>query len=201
MYIPILPFSPPFSLQMTSLPLWAQQNDIFELIKALAILLLIVVPAIIKFFAAQAAQNAPRRQAERTLEQHLRETFSAGEQEEVRQRPKQVKKRKRAEAAFESANDRPAHGTPLVRELAPQGEGSRFDVRPGTLDGTLILTPSVEPTVQPTLESMTGIYDAPPGGEQAAQTPLAVDIFQMLTTPGGIRQAVVLGEILKRPEF
>ena len=192
---------------MTFLSLWAQANDFVGLIQALLVLLLIVVPAVIKYFSAKAAQKDQQRLAEKTLEQRLHEAFSAvaediPEEPVARPRPKPPKKRKQTTGTLVSADDRsPTRGTRLSRELTPQGEGSRFDVQPGTLDGSLTLTPSVEPTVQPMLESMTGIYDTPFGSEQSIQTPLAVDIFQLLTTPSGIRQAVVLGEILKRPEF
>ena len=183
---------------------WAQQpNGIVELLQLLFVLLLIVVPAVIKFFAAQTAQKNQRQLEEQSLEEQLREAFNAAVAEEsgVRPRPKPAKKRKPTELVLELDDDRSARGSPLVRELAPQGEGARFDASPGTFDSSLALTPSVEPTVQPTLDSMTGIYDAPPDSEHLAQTALAVDIYQMLTTPSGIRQAVVLGEILKRPEY
>ena len=190
---------------MTVFPLWAQANGMAELIQALLVLLLIVVPAVIKYFSAKAAQKN-QQLAEKTLEQHLHEAFSVADEELAEQpvarpRPKPPKKRKQPESTIGSAGNRQTHGTRLSRELAPQGEGTRFDAMPGTLDASLTLTPSVEPTVQPTLESLTGIYDAPSDSEQSTQTPLAVDIFQMLTTPSGIRQAVVLGEILKRPEL
>ena len=189
------------------LPLWAQQPKGFaELFQFLVVLLIFVVPAVIKYFAERTANKDRKRLEEQAVENHLRDVFlreSLGEETSevtrVRPRPKKERKRKQAELVLGPVDEPPTHGTPLSRGLAPQGEGARFDAQPGTLDASQILSPSIEPTVQPMLESLTGIYDSPPGGEQPAQTPLAVDIYRMLTTPGGIRQAVVLGEILRRP--
>ena len=196
---------------MTFIPLWAQQqqqNVIGELFQLLIILLVFVVPAVIKYFTGQAALKKQQQLAEQTLEEHLREAFSTAAAEEapkefvVRQRPKPPKKRKRTELVLESDTDQPtAHRPSLSRELAPQGEGIRFEARPGTFDASQTLIPRVEPTVQPMLDSMTGIYDVPSDGKQSTHTLLAVDILRMFTTPSGAQQAVVLGEILKRPEF
>ena len=193
-------------------PLWAQQQEPHWLVvlgQLLFLLLIFVVPTVLKFFGEQAAQKERQRLAktDEDLQEKLLDAFRAAVTEEsreeqvVRPRLKKDRKRRQIESVLEADAELPTRGTPLVRELAPQGEGSRFDAQPGTLDASQILAPSIEPTVQPTLESMTGIYDAPPGGEQNAQTPLAVDIFRMLTTPGGVRQAVVLSEILRRPEY
>jgi len=188
------------------LSLWAQQNGFAELVKLLIVLLIIVVPAVIKFFGELAAKTDRRRREELAIEKHLRDVFSqTPTDKEVpeavlgRPRPKKERKRKRAELVLEPIDEHTIRGMSLSRELAPQGEGSRFESRPGTLDGSLVLTPSIESTVQPTLDSMTGIYDAPSGSAHSAQTSLAVDIYRMLTTPSGIRQAVILGEILRRP--
>ena len=190
------------------LHLWSQQQiGIAELLQALFLLLLIVVPTVLKFFGEQTAQKERKRLTEKDLKEKLLDAFQTAVAEEpreepvVRPRPKKERKRKQPELVMETDNEFPTRGTPLVRELAPQGEGSRFDAKPGTLDSSQILSPSVEPTVQPTLESMTGIYDAPPGGESSAQALLTVDLFRVLTTPNGVRQAVVLGEILRRPDF
>ena len=187
-------------------PLWAQRNGFAELMQLLIVLLVIVVPTIIKFFGELTANKDRRRLEEQAIEKHLHDIFNRAttdgevtEATNVRPRPKKERKRKRAELVLESIDDQPTRGMSLSRELAPQGEGSRFEVQPGTLDGSLVLTPSIEPTVQPTLDSMTGIYDTPPGSEHPNQVLLAADIYRMLTTPTGIRQAIVLGEILRRP--
>ena len=87
----------------------------------------------------------------------------------------------------------------LANALQPQGVGVRFEASPGTFDSSQIVTPSVEPTINPNLESMTGAFDV--------QTPTndffkdRLGLRQLLTTPKGIRQAVILSEIMKRPEF
>ena len=190
--------------------LWAQrqQGGVEQLFQLLLVLLLFVVPTVIKFFGEKAAQKGRQRLAEEEMQKHLLDAFNTVVTEEsgeepspvVRPKPKKERKRKQTDLVVENGDVFPTRGT-LSRELAPQGEGSRFDVTSGTFDGAQILMPSVEPTVQPALESMTGIYDAPPGSDQNLPTPLAVDIFRMLTTPNGVRQAVVLGEILRRPEL
>ena len=89
----------------------------------------------------------------------------------------------------------------LSRELAEQGAGARFEADPGTLDTSHLEGPSLESTVKPTLESMTGIYEAAPNSTELGDQPLTIDIQKLITRPEGIRQAVILAEILKRPEL
>ena len=193
---------------MLIFPFWAQQQiGIGELIQLLFLILIVVVPTVLRFFGEHAAQKQRQRLTEEEVQKHLLDAFNAAVAEEsreepvIRPRPKKERKRKPTDSVLATDAEPPTRGTPLSRELAPQGEGSRFDAKPGTLEASQILTPSVEPTVQPTLESMTGIYDVHYGGETNTQMPLVVDMFRMLTTPDGVRQAIVLSEILRRPEW
>ncbi len=187
--------------------LWAQQqqNGIAEFIPIIIMLLLFVLPNVLKYFAEQAAKKKQREIEERQQQKRLQDVFSlssAAEEVSPPPKPKKERRRKKTELVPSVDAERSTHGTRLSRELTPQGEGVRFDARPGTLDATQVLAPSVEPTVQPMLESMTGIYDAPSASEQSADAaPLARDIFQTLSTPNGLRQTVILSEIFKRPEY
>jgi hypothetical protein len=122
---------------------------------------------------------------------------------EIEPSPKKPKSQKRPPKIVESSekeSERP-HRRILSRELAPQGEGTRFEADPGTFDSTAIVSPSIEPTVKPTLESMTGIYEASPTSSEMQDQPLTLDIQRLIVRPEGIRQAIILAEILKQPEW
>ena len=87
----------------------------------------------------------------------------------------------------------------LVKQLAAQGEGERFEADPGTLDTSQIVAPTIDPTVKPELESITGIYEQ---GALFGEKPVAavtLDVAAWLAQPEGICQAVILAEILNRP--
>jgi len=92
----------------------------------------------------------------------------------------------------------------LVKKLAPQGEGQRFAVDPGTLDAANIVAPTIDPTVKPELGSLTGIYEQQEAVAKATRriTPtMEVNLFDSLTRPEGICQAVILAEIMNRPAW
>jgi hypothetical protein len=89
----------------------------------------------------------------------------------------------------------------LARELPQQGHGARFEAAPGTLN-TVQLAPTVEATVNPELNSLTGIYDQSPQPiNDNYQPENLLNIYEILTTPEGIRNFVILSEILNRPNF
>ncbi|MDR1484118.1 MAG: hypothetical protein LBT09_04770 [Planctomycetaceae bacterium] len=89
----------------------------------------------------------------------------------------------------------------LARELPQQGHGSRFEAAPGTLNA-IQLAPTVEATVNPDLDSLTGIYDQPAqSSNDNSQSQNAINLYNILTTPEGVRNSVVLSEILNRPQF
>jgi FtsZ-interacting cell division protein ZipA len=87
----------------------------------------------------------------------------------------------------------------LTRELPQQGQGSRFEAAPGTLT-SIQLTPQVEAKVKPELDSLTGIYDPKEQDDNAAKQ-LQINLIELLTTPEGIRNSIILSEILNRPNF
>ncbi|MDR1052890.1 MAG: hypothetical protein LBL39_01835, partial [Planctomycetaceae bacterium] len=87
----------------------------------------------------------------------------------------------------------------LTRELPQQGQGSRFEAAPGTL-ASIQLTPQVEATVKPELDSLTGIYD-PKEQDENSTNQLSINLIELLTTPEGIRNSVILSEILNRPNY
>ncbi len=95
--------------------------------------------------------------------------------------------------------DRQSHRA-LARELAPQGEGQRFAVRPGTLDASNLEGQSLEPNVKPTLDSMTGVYDDFDRNVSGAPSP-TWNVGQLLSQPEGLRLAVILSEIFNRPAW
>ena len=114
-------------------------------------------------------------------------------------KPKRSRKRQRpVEKLTPETQSEPTRRKALARELNPQGEGTRFDAQPGTLDESQIVAPSIEPTVKPQLESLTGVFETQT--ENMSQQS-GINLQQLLTTPDGIRQAILLAEIMKRPEF
>jgi hypothetical protein len=89
----------------------------------------------------------------------------------------------------------------LSKKLPPQGEGSRFDTAPGTLDAAKVVVPMIDPTVKPELESMTGIYEQESTLTPKSSPPLSLNIVDWFAKPEGLCRAVILAEILNRPAW
>ncbi|MDR2169314.1 MAG: hypothetical protein LBP59_04160 [Planctomycetaceae bacterium] len=107
----------------------------------------------------------------------------------------------------DNANDQKITRKALARELPQQGQGTRFDAAPGTLNA-IQLAPTVEVTVKPELESLTGIYEQNAQNVNIDQKNInnlnpqnIINLNELLLTPDGIRNAVILSEILNRPNF
>jgi hypothetical protein len=134
-----------------------------------------------------------------TFTQTQIQTFQTAQTKPPRERKRATRKQSLTlETVAETA--RKTRGT-LSRDLAPQGEGSRFETTTGTLNSSQIIASTIEPTVKPMLESMTGIYEASPTSSELQPQSLTFDIHKLIASPDGIRQAVLLSEILKRPHF
>lgn len=187
--------------------LWGQQNigEIAGIVVFLLVVFFQFLKAVFDQRAAMALEKQKREAAESEPVDELvytdyneqnRELATPKQSEVVRQRKRP---RSKASGAEETSEGRSKRRT-LSRELAPQGESARFDAAPGTLDADRIVAPSVEPTVKPTLESMTGIYEATPTVTELGDQPLTLDIQKLIARPEGIRQAIILAEILRRPE-
>lgn len=177
---------------LTNISVWAQQGGAGELIWGLIIFCVVIFQAVRAFLEARAAQTTQQAEKEKPP--------LAMEPKKERKRPRQTLSIPPEEASDrKEKNDRP-HRKALSRELAPQGEGARFDAAPGTFDEAKLVASSIEPTVKPTLESMTGIYEASPTSSELPDQPLTLDIQKLIARPDGIRQAILLAEILKRPE-
>ena len=89
----------------------------------------------------------------------------------------------------------------LSKELAPQGEGLRFETDPGTLDITHIVAPTIDPTVKPELDSITGIYEEGAQFADKSNPAVTLNIADYLAKPEGIIHAIILAEILNRPAW
>jgi len=89
----------------------------------------------------------------------------------------------------------------LSRKLAPQGEGERFGVDPGTLDTANIISPTIDPTVKPELESITGIYEEGAQFSDGVKSAITLNIADYFAKPEGVVHAVVFAEILNRPAW
>lgn len=176
--------------------LWAQQN-VGE-IAGIVIFLLVVFFQFLKAVLDQRAAMALEKQKREAMEAEPDSTDAVEPEREIAE---PVRKRKLPRRPVEEATEGQPKRRSLSRELAPQGEGARFETAPGTLDANRIVAPTVEPTVKPTLESMTGIYEAAPTATELGDQPLTLDIQRLIVRPEGIRQAVILAEILKRPEM
>ena len=179
--------------------LWAQQGG-GELIGLIIFVLIIVFNAVKSMFEARFAEAEKNRQkelAQTELELSEPEPVPAPPRRES-QRP--VRKRMSSYESSTETEQRKSRA-PLSRELGVQGEGARFDADPGTLETAHLVAPSIEPTVKPTLESMTGIYEAAPTVTELGDQPLTLDIQKLIAKPEGLRQAIILAEILKRPEI
>jgi hypothetical protein len=185
-------------------PLWSQGGG-EQIIGAIIFLLLVVAQILKAYFDSRSARTGEEKQ----LQKQIRNTDLEEEpfnRVPVAKTVKHSRERKRTprrqslvtEGVPETA--RKTRGT-LSRELAPQGEGSRFETTTGTFNQSQIISPSIESTVKPMLESITGIYETPPTASEAQSQPLTLDVQKLIASPEGLRQAVLLAEILKRPNF
>ena len=106
-------------------------------------------------------------------------------------------------SAFGEARAEASRQQALVKRLAPQGQGQRFEADPGTLNPASIVAPTIDPAVKPELDSMTGIYeqDAAAKATRRLAPTIELNITDCLKTPEGICQAVLLAEILNRPAW
>jgi hypothetical protein len=180
-------------------PLWSQGGG-----GIILLLLLVVAQALKAYFDARSARAEEGKISKKSTQQDS----DAESDDYLSLQPKPRKERKRSskkqsvlkETVISADNNRKIRGT-LSRELAPQGEGTRFEAAPGTLDESQIVAPSVEPTVKSMLESMTGIYEASPTSSEPQSQPLTLDIQKLIAKPEGVRQAIILAEILKRPNY
>jgi hypothetical protein len=183
-------------------PLWSQQG-----IGGIIILLLFVIAHILKaFFESRSAKASEEKLKQKSGNEPAIDadddffTFQTKTPPPPRERKRSPRRQPSVpnnETTFENPR-RKTRGT-LSRELGQQGEGTRFEAAPGTFDPTQLVAPTIEPTVKPTLESMTGIYEAPPTSNETQ--PSTLNILQFIMEPEGIRQAIILAEILKRPEY
>lgn len=181
--------------------LWGQQGGGAEIIWAIVFIIFVIF----QFF--RASFEARKAQAIQQQEDEERRKKSNDSKQQLQANRNHKKKDQYISSTFErksleSENEvRRDRKKVLAKELAPQGEGRRFEADPGTLDMTSLIAPSIEPTVKPTLDSMTGIYEAAPTSSELQDQPLTSDIQKLIAKPEGIRQAIILAEILKRPEF
>jgi hypothetical protein len=100
----------------------------------------------------------------------------------------------------DKGQDKSTRGS-LSRSLPQQGQGTRFEAVPGTLDASQIVAPAINPNVNPTLESMTGIYDNNSPSIESNITEQTINIHNILTSPDGIRNSIILAEILTHPKY
>ncbi|MDR1142030.1 MAG: hypothetical protein LBL62_10080, partial [Planctomycetaceae bacterium] len=179
-------------------PLWSQ-GGVEQFIGAIIFLLLIIAQILKAYFNTRSIQAEEENRLQKQiqisdLEEDLEEPLNPFP---VLQTAKPSRERKRTHRkqsfATESTPEtaRKTRGT-LSRELAPQGEGSRFETTTGTLNQSQIIAPSIESTVKPMLESITGIYETPPVSSEDQSQPLTLDIQKLIASPGGLRQAVLL---------
>jgi hypothetical protein len=202
--------------------LWSQVGQ-EQIIGAIIFLLLVIVQILKAYFDARAAhieeeKNKPAQKSARklsvddqpdsdysffqTLSQTPVQTFQTVQTAPIKPPRKRKRTTRKQSLVIETATEttRKTRGT-LSRELAPQGEGTRFETATGTLDPSQIIAPTIEPTIKPMLESMTGIYEALPTSSELQPQSLTLDIHKLIASQEGIRQAVLLSEILKRPDF
>lgn len=181
--------------------IWSQAGGAVEFLGAILFLIFVLLRVLSAY--VETRKNREEEKKQEALRQQQ------AEQPRLRDREKQEQQRRQkrstvssleSQDVFETKN-RQQRQQALVRELTPQGEGQRFEADPGTFDVFRLVTTSIEATVKPTLESMTGIYDAAPATSEFQDQPLTLDIQKLLARPEGIRQAVLLAEIFKRPEF
>ena len=107
-------------------------------------------------------------------------------------------------SVFDEPKAEPSRHKALAKKLAPQGEGQRFAVDPGTLDASNIVASTIDPTVKPDLGSITGIYEQQSAAARATRRTaptVEVNLFDSLTRPGGICQAIILAEVMNRPAW
>ncbi|MDR2117331.1 MAG: hypothetical protein LBP87_13215 [Planctomycetaceae bacterium] len=186
-------------------PLWSQGGG-EQIIGAIIFLLLVIAQILKAYFDARSTKIGEEKKHQKSIQkQELDDPFNnvlLSQTAKPSRERKRIARKQNPVTKTVPENIRKTRGT-LSRELAPQGEGSRFETTTGTLDASQIVTPSISPTVKSTLESMTGIYETPPANSelQSLALTLALDINKIITSPEGLRHAVILSEILKRPNF
>ncbi|MDR1964394.1 MAG: hypothetical protein LBQ50_11490 [Planctomycetaceae bacterium] len=181
-------------------PLWSQGGG-EQIFGAIIFLLLVLAQALKAYFDARSARAEEEKQQKKSLHDPVFDV-ELNESPSFRTKPHRERKRttRKQTLANETENTRKTRGT-LSRELAPQGEGTRFETVTGTLNQYQYPSQMIEPTVKPMLESMTGIYEAAPVSSELRAQHLTFDVQTLIASPEGLRQAVLLSEILKRPEF
>jgi hypothetical protein len=195
--------------------LWSQAGG-EPIIGAIICLLLVIAQILKAYFDARSARvgeekNKPVQKSAQILtiddqpdlNNPFSQTFSQTPVQTSQTAPTKLhreRKRTTRKQSLTTESARKTRGT-LSRELAPQGEGVRFETATGTLDPSQIVASTIEPTVKPMLESMTGIYEASPTSSELLPQSLTFDVHNLIASPEGIRQAVLLSEILKRPNF
>ena len=194
MLLPTLPMD--FS---DTLPIWAAADPILQIVGTILFIVFAILGQI--FSARKESQKNQPEDQNRQLERE--DDLTITNLPEVRSKVSKERLRRKVERETLTQSYRPApvpqREERLANALQPQGVGARFDASPGTFDGAQIVASSVVPTINPILDSMTGAFD------DHAQTNVRLKdnlgLRQLLTTPQGIRQAVVLSEIMKRPDF
>ncbi len=188
-----------------TLPLWAQRGGGGELLGLIIFILIVVFNVVKSMFEARSDEARKKAAGQMRAESDELEFVSqpsvtaSKRRERPKSKPQTTLRTSPPSSTLSRAEPQPVRSS-LSRELGIQGEGARFYADPGTLDTSRLVAPSVEPTVMPTLESMTGVYDIPAAVETGNQSSM-LDLRRLLARPDGIRQAVILGEILKRPEY
>ncbi|MDR2754930.1 MAG: hypothetical protein LBC20_04425 [Planctomycetaceae bacterium] len=185
-------------------PLWSQGGG--EQIIGIVIFALLVIAQILKayFDTRSVQQTGTEKRLQKPIQNtELNDPLNSVSLSQTTKRPRERKRSPRKQTlTTETASEhtRKSRGI-LSRELGPQGEGSRFETVTGTFNSSQIITSSITPIVKPTLESLTGIYDTPPVSSETQPQPLALNVKEMIADSEGLRQAVILSEILKRPNF
>jgi hypothetical protein len=178
-------------------PLWGQGAE--QLIGAAVFILLFIAQMIKAYFDARTVRGEEKRLKE--SDQELAELIEMeGQPKPHRERKPPSRKQVVSNETVSEKRERKVRKA-FRRELAPQDESARFVAVPGTLDKSQLVAPTIEPTVKPTLKSMTGIYDESPTSYEIPPQPLTLDIQNLIARPEGVRQAIILAEILKRPEI
>lgn len=179
--------------------LWCQQNggEIIGIIFFLIIVLFQFIKAVLDARGSKIEEEKKKKELQELLESESSPRPSGPRPSKKGGERKRLQRESTSDVS--ARNEMRSSRNVLSRELAPQGEGARFEAAPGTFDAAQVVASTIEPTVKPTLESMTGIYEAPPGGDEQGNSSLIPDIYKLLHHPDGMRQAVILAEILKRP--
>ncbi|MDR1480638.1 MAG: hypothetical protein LBJ00_17055 [Planctomycetaceae bacterium] len=171
---------------------------------AIVVIFYLIINAAERYAAAQKLDKL-NKQKEQNMEQFENPEPAADQEIVFTSKPSDQKKKrnpKRSQPKISndyntnSTNNQKEPRRALVRELPKQGHGARFEAAPGTLS-SVQLTPQVEATVKPELDSLTGIYDQTADDNNTSQN--TINLINLLSTPEGIREAIILSEILNRP--